>query len=84
MPFYTDPDFLIADMPIDARYFLPDARAKIDDLVLRLSALSERCRQHSLSGLVPMGEEMSYRYQEMLIADLLRSLRLYKERLPAA
>jgi hypothetical protein len=28
-----------------------------------------------------MGEEMSYRYQETLIAALLRALRIYKERL---
>jgi hypothetical protein len=30
-----------------------------------------------------MGEEMSYRYQEMLIAELLRALRRRKERLAA-
>jgi hypothetical protein len=75
---------LIAEMPLDARYLLPDTRAQIDDLVLRLSALSERCRKQSLSIVVPMGEEMSYRYQETLIGDLLRALRLYKERLPPA
>jgi hypothetical protein len=32
--------------------------------------------------LVPMGEEMSYRYQETLIHDLLHALRLYRDRLP--
>jgi hypothetical protein len=74
----------IAKMPLDARYLVPDARAQIDVLMLRLSALSERCRKQSLSVLVPMGEEMSYRYQETLIADLLRALQLYKERLPPA
>jgi hypothetical protein len=72
----------IAEMPPDARHLLPGARAQIDDLVLRLSALSERCRKLSQSLLVPMGEEMSYRYQETLIANLLRALRVYKERLP--
>ena len=71
----------IAEMPPDARH-LADARGQIDDLVLRLSALSERCRRQSLSILVPMGEEMSYRYQETLIAALLRALRIYRERLP--
>jgi hypothetical protein len=74
----------IAEMPLEARHRLPDAHAQIDDLVLRLSALSARCRKQSLSVLVPMGEEMSYRYQETLIAALLRALRLYKERLPPA
>ena len=74
----------IAEMPLDAGSLLPDTRAQIDDLMLRLCALAERCRKHSLSVLVPMGEDMSYRYQETLIAALLRALRLYKERLPPA
>jgi hypothetical protein len=29
-----------------------------------------------------MGEEMSYRYQETLISDLVTALRLYRDRLP--
>jgi TRAP-type uncharacterized transport system substrate-binding protein len=74
----------IAEMPFDARDLPPDARAQIDDLALRLSVLAETCREQSLSVLVPMGEEMYYRYQETLIADLLRALRLYKERRPPA
>ena len=72
----------IAEMPLDARNLPPDARAQLDDLMLHLSALSEKCREQSLSVLVPMGEEMNYRYQERLIADLLRALRLYKDRPP--
>ena len=72
----------LTDMPPDARHFLPDTHAQIDDVVLRLSALLEKSRYQSLSVLVPMGEEMAYRYQETLIADLLRALRLLKERLP--
>jgi hypothetical protein len=72
----------IAETPLDARNLVPDARAQIDDLMLRLHALAERCRKQSLSVLVPMGAEIYYRYQETLIADLLRALRLCKERLP--
>jgi hypothetical protein len=30
-----------------------------------------------------MGEEMSYRYQETLISDLLNATRLYRDRLPS-
>jgi hypothetical protein len=75
---------LIAEMPLDARHLPADARAQIDDLALRLSALLEKCREQSLSVLVPMGQEMAYRYQETLMADLLRALRLYTERLPPA
>jgi len=74
----------IAEMPLDASCLPPEARAQIDDLVLRLSALSERCRVQALSVLVPMGQEMAYRYQETLIATLLRELRLCKKRPPPA
>jgi hypothetical protein len=72
----------IAEMPLDAESLGADAGARIDVLLLRLSSLSRRCRRQSLSLLVPMGEEMSYRYQEMLIAAWLRGLRRYRDRLP--
>jgi TRAP-type uncharacterized transport system substrate-binding protein len=71
----------IATMPPEPEHRSPAARAKIDDLVARLQALAEQCRRKSLSVLVPMGEEMSYRYQETLIADLLHVLRQYAGRL---
>ncbi len=71
----------IAEMQPDPGHATPEAKARIEELIARLSALAERCRKQSLSVLVPMGEEMSYRYQETLIADLLHSLRLYNERL---
>ena len=59
---------------------LPETRAQIDGLIERLVQLAERCRKHSLSVFVPMGQEMAYRYQETLISDLLHALRLYRER----
>jgi hypothetical protein len=74
----------IADMQPDVRQASSEARARLDDLMLRLEALSERCRRQSLSILVPMGAEMFYRYQESLIAELLYALRLYRDRLPSA
>jgi TRAP-type uncharacterized transport system substrate-binding protein len=74
----------IAEMPAGPRHATPEARATIDQLMTRLTALADRCRRHSLSVLVPMGEEMSYRYQETLISDLVTALRLYRDRLPPA
>src|SRR5262249_22588603 len=38
-------------------------------------------RRHSLSMLVPMGQEFAYRYQEALIANLLYALRAFRDRL---
>lgn len=71
----------IADMRPDAALCMPERRARLDALVSRLESLGERCRRKSLSMLVPMGEEMSYRYQESLIAELSYALRLHRERL---
>ncbi len=71
----------IAEMPGQDRHRTPEARALIDAIAERLIGLSDRCRKQSVSLLVPMGEEMSYRYQEALISELLDALRLYEERL---
>jgi TRAP-type uncharacterized transport system substrate-binding protein len=58
-----------------------ESRTRIDTLLTRLDRLAKRCRRHSLSIMVPMGQEMGYRYQESLIADLVRALRSYRRRL---
>ena len=49
-----------------------------------LSTLRDRCRKQSLSMLVPMGQEMAYRYQEDQIEEAIVALRLFRERLRAA
>jgi hypothetical protein len=74
----------IAEMRADPGPMAADTRAALDGLLARLDALAERCRRKSLSILVPMGEEMSYRYQETLIAELQYALRLYRDRLSGA
>jgi TRAP-type uncharacterized transport system substrate-binding protein len=66
---------------VEDRHRTPEARAKLDEIIERLVALSDRCRRQSLSVLVPMGQEMSYRYQETLIADLLHALRVFRQAL---
>jgi len=62
-------------------YRNPATRARIDALVRELGVLAERCRRQSLSILVPMGQEMAYRYQEGLLADLVYALRRFRGRL---
>ncbi len=74
----------IAEMRPEPVRNATETRAVLDSLLARLDALAERCRRKSLSILVPMGEEMSYRYQETLIAELQYALRLYRDRLPDA
>jgi len=61
----------------------PAVRARVDALIDDLVVLSKRARKQSLSMLVPMGQEMAYRYQEQLVADLLDALRAFRGRLDA-
>jgi hypothetical protein len=64
----------------EGRHRVPETSASVDELIERLAKLLNRCRRQSLSVLVPMGQEMSYRYQEVLIVELLRALRLFREK----
>ncbi|MCC7538421.1 MAG: hypothetical protein IT379_19510 [Deltaproteobacteria bacterium] len=58
----------------------PDVRAQIDDVTKRLVALADRSRAYSLSMLVPMGQEMGYRYQEQLIHETIAALNAFRAR----
>jgi hypothetical protein len=70
----------IAEALPESRHRTPETRAQVDAAMSELGELAERCRRQSLSMLVPMGQEMSYRYQERLIADLLHALRRFRAR----
>jgi TRAP-type uncharacterized transport system substrate-binding protein len=71
----------IAEMPPRDQHHQSEVRAQLDIIMEQLATLAERCRRQSLSILVPMGQEMAYRYQEGLMADLLYALRAFRERL---
>lgn len=55
--------------------------AQVDAVTADLTRLAHKCRRQSLSMMVPMGQEGAYRFQEMLIADLVDSLKAYRRRL---
>jgi hypothetical protein len=55
-------------------------RAEVEQVIRALEVLAERCRRQSLSMLVPMGQEMTYRYQETLITEALAVLRAFVAR----
>jgi hypothetical protein len=55
--------------------------AVLKSLITELEALAARSRRQSLSVLVPMGQEMAYRYQEEIIYQTLAVLRGYVSRL---
>lgn len=87
IPQLVAPDITVGEIETfvpDDRHRSLEARAKLDAVINGLALLMERSRKHSLSVLVPMGQEMSYRYQEALIADLLRALRAFRGRLGGA
>jgi len=71
----------LAEMAPAERHRDPVVVARIDALIAALEGLARRCRRQSLSIMVPMGQEMSYRYQETLIADLLHALRIFRRRM---
>lgn len=62
----------------------PKARAEtlavIDRVIRELEELAARSRRYSLSMLVPMGQEMAYRYQEGIIYETLTVLRDFRDR----
>jgi TRAP-type uncharacterized transport system substrate-binding protein len=58
----------------------PSLRDRMDDLIRRFEQLGGRSRRQSLSMLVPMGQEMAYRYQEGVIYETLAVLRAFRER----
>ena len=68
-------------MAPEDRYRDPGIATRIDALTAELRRLAERCRRQSLSIIVPMGQEMGYRYQESLIADLVHALKTFRRRL---
>ncbi|MCC6750482.1 MAG: hypothetical protein IT371_22650 [Deltaproteobacteria bacterium] len=53
----------------------PEACAVLTETGERIERLAARCRRQSLSILVPMGQEMAYRYQEQLMQQMLAALR---------
>lgn len=56
----------------------------LDDVLEELAELRARCREHSQSMLVPMGQEMGYRFQEDQIEGTLAALRHFRNRLEKA
>lgn len=71
----------IEAMTPDARHRSHEVSTRVDSLIRELDALAHKCRRQSQSMVVPMGQEMYYRYQESLIADLLYALRSFRAKL---
>jgi hypothetical protein len=57
-----------------------ECKTQIDAVIAQLEELSARSRRYSLSVLVPMGQEMAYRYQEELMHQTLAALREFQQR----
>ncbi|MEO0601093.1 MAG: TAXI family TRAP transporter solute-binding subunit [Myxococcota bacterium] len=69
----------VRDHPTEG--FATPQRTDLDHLIEDFDALRVTCRQQSLSWLVPMGQEMSYRHQETLIIERLTALNAFRDRL---
>ncbi len=64
----------------EERHRTKEGREQIQSLIERFEELADRSRRQSLSMLVPMGQEMAYRYQEGVIYDTLAVLRAFRAR----
>lgn len=71
----------IARLQPDDSYRTQERRAELLSLIEGFDSLKLRCRKYSVSMLVPMGQEMSYRYQESLLQERLDALRTFRGRL---
>lgn len=71
----------IADLTPTAEDRSPDKLRRLDELLVQFVELLQRCRRHSISIVVPMGQEMSYRYQENLIEERIGALRGFRDKL---
>ncbi len=60
-----------------------DTRRHVAEIASEIEELSARSRRYSLSVLVPMGQEMAYRYQEELMHQTLTTLRELLRKHPA-
>lgn len=56
-------------------------RAALDGLIARLRELVADCRKQAVSMLVPMGQEMVYRYQESLMLETIAVLQRFRRSL---
>ena len=59
----------IGALPAEAVIRTPQDRKAAEDLMKDLEALRRRCQDQTRSMVTPMGNEMFYRYQELLIED---------------
>lgn len=62
-------------------YATAEFKTRVASLVDRLEALAARSRKQSVSVLVPMGQEMAYRYQEGVIYETIAVLRGFLRRM---
>ena len=75
------PSFSIGDLAhASTEGMSPEQKSRIEALIAQLDALANKSRRYSLSMLVPMGQEMAYRYQEELMHQTIDTLRGFLRR----
>lgn len=59
----------------------PEKITRVEELIRSFESLRTKVRSQAVSMLVPMGQEMGYRYQESLVAERIDALRQFRTRL---
>ena len=74
----------MAELLPKAMHLRPENVKKIDATLEDLDRLRNRCRSHESSAMVPMGQELVYRFQEEQIENILRAVRIFRARIDDA
>lgn len=74
----------INELTPEASHLRPENIKKLDAALKELDILRDRCRVQENSAMVPMGQELSYRFQEEQMEQILTAVRDFRRRIDAA
>ncbi len=74
----------VYELTISPEHMHPDNITRIDNALQELDKLRARCRKQENSAMVPMGQEIVYRFQEEQIELSLNAMRDFRKRISIA
>jgi TRAP-type uncharacterized transport system substrate-binding protein len=74
----------INELEPEDKHLEPESIKRIDDALAELDILRDRCRVQENSPMVPMGQELAYRFQEEQMEQVLTAVRDFRRRIDEA
>ncbi|MCP4448023.1 MAG: hypothetical protein GY811_22210 [Myxococcales bacterium] len=78
----TPPEILLLEPK--AKHLETESITKLDEAIDDLDRLRDRCRVQENSAMVPMGQELAYRYQEEQMETTLTAVRVFRRKIDDA